>query len=124
MANGTYTKTIDLDSIDPNPANYNEHDADQLAGLQDSLQTFGYVRRIVVQERADGRYLLVAGEGTYTAAKMEQYTDLEATVLPADWPPEKVSAYMVADNEHASRSSPNEAKLASIIKAAHEVNKW
>lgn len=54
--NGTYTKTIDLGQIDPNPDNYNTHNADQLIGLQDSLRQFGYVRRIVVQEQ-NGRLL-------------------------------------------------------------------
>lgn len=118
--NGTYTKMVNLTDVDPNPDNYNEHDADQLANLQDSLREFGYVRRIVVQEQENGRYLLVAGHGVFSAAKLEQFDDLEMTVIPEDWPIERVNAYLVADNEHASQASPNQEKLAAIIQAAHE----
>lgn len=118
--NGTYTKTIDLGQIDPNPDNYNAHNADQLIGLQDSLRQFGYVRRIVVQEQKNGRFLLVAGEGVFTAAKLENYQDLEATVIPHDWPIEKVNAYLVADNLHAQQSTPDEKKLLKIVEAARQ----
>lgn len=118
--NGSYSLTIDLGLVDFHELNYNVHDADQLAGLQDSLGEFGYMRRAVVQEGEGGRYTCLAGEGIITAARLEGYRELELTVVPRGYDQAKARAYLVADNEHARKAHPDPARLANLFEIALE----
>lgn len=114
--NGVRTQTIKLAEATPHPENYNEHDTAQLARLRGSLAAFGYVRRIVVQEHADGSgYTLVAGHGVAEALEASGYEEVEATVLPSDWSYEKVMAYLVADNELAKLAQSDNEQLARLL---------
>lgn len=113
--NGAYTGVVQLADVDPHPRNYNGHPAEQLAEIQDSLGQFGYTRRMVLWERADGRYWTVAGNGVLAALKMEQVEAIEATILPADWPEDKVEAYLIADNELAKGAERDNLKLGRLL---------
>ncbi|WP_395706994.1 DNA modification methylase [Casimicrobium huifangae] len=109
-------RVVALDQIAPHPDNYNKHPKKQISDLRASLRKFGQVRSVVVQAPVDsGRYLCVAGHGLTEAAAAEGLTELRADVLPADWPPHKVRAYLVADNNHAKRSEVDEAQLAAMV---------
>lgn len=109
-------RVVTLDQIAPHPDNYNKHPKKQISDLRASLRKFGQVRSVVVQAPVDsGRYLCVAGHGLTEAAAAEGLTELRADVLPADWPPHKVRAYLVADNNHAKRSEVDEAQLAAMV---------
>lgn len=119
--NGVRTQTIRLAEATPHPENYNEHDTVQLARLRGSLAAFGYVRRIVVQEHADGSgYTLVAGHGVAEALEASGYEEVEATVLPSDWSYEKVMAYLVADNELAKLAQSDNEQLARLLQHLEE----
>lgn len=89
----------------PHPRNYNRHDPAQIADLRASLRIFGQVRSIVVQDDGLGGFLLVAGHGVHVAARLEEFTELRADVIPADWDDEKVLAYLAADNELAKAAN-------------------
>lgn len=113
-------RTVPVGACKPHPGNYNRHDEGQIADLRLSLQKFGQVRSIVVQDDGAGGYLLVAGHGLHAAAAAEGLTELRADVIPADWPPVKVIAYLAADNELARRGSPDEAQLAALVRQIEE----
>lgn len=115
------TKTILVDLIDSHPENYNLHPADQIAQLQDSVRFFGYIRRIVVQSAGD-RFVCVAGNGMLQALKMENYREIEATVIPASWTKAQVLAYLVADNMTAEDAKPDFLQLRKIVDLASQEN--
>jgi len=115
---GVVNRIVKVADLTPHPGNYQRHDATQVAGLRASLRKFKQVRSIVVQEAGPGQsatYLLVAGHGLTEAAKQEGITTLRADVIPADWPPVKVKAYLVSDNELARQSDPDSAQLAALL---------
>jgi len=109
--------TISIDDIDINPENYRGHPAEQISALRVSLNKFGQVKSIVVQapKREGGKFLLVAGEGITVSARLQGLKQLHADIIPADWPAEKVKAYMVADNETGRRADPDLVQLASLM---------
>lgn len=74
---------IPVADITPNPRQPRRHfDADALQTLANSLAQHGLVQAITVEEREDGGYQLIAGERRWRAARMLDWTEIEATVLP------------------------------------------
>jgi len=116
-------RIIRVDECVPHPQNYNQHDAEQVEDLRLSLQKFGQVRSVVVQDDAAGGFLMVAGHGIMEAAKQEGISTLRADVIPADWPPVKVLAYLAADNELSKSASPDDEQLALLVQSVRDVDK-
>lgn len=108
-------QTVALADCRDNPRNYNQHSPEQIANLAASLRQFGQVRSVVVQDDPAGGYVIVAGHGVITAARRLGWPSLRADVIPADWPPDRVLAYLAADNELARASSPDDAQLAALV---------
>jgi ParB-like chromosome segregation protein Spo0J len=108
-------RIVPVGSCSPHPGNYNRHAEAQITDLRLSLHRFSQVRSIVVQDDGAGSYLLVAGHGVWEAARLEGFESLRADVIPADWSPARVLAYLAADNELAKRASPDEAQLAALV---------
>lgn len=102
------------------PQNYNTHPEGQIEDLMLSLRKFGQVRSIVVQDDGADGFLLVAGHGVCAAARLEGFEELKADVIPVDWPPAKVLAYLAADNELPRQRAPDEAQLAAICAQVQE----
>lgn len=119
-SSGVANRDVSVASCRAHPDNYNRHDDGQIDDLRLSLRRFGQVRSIVVQDDGAGRYLLVAGHGIYQAAALEGLTVLRADVIPADWSPVRVAAYLAADNELARRGMPDEAQLAALVARVQE----
>jgi len=119
------SRIIPIDRIQPHPANNTYHPDAQIEKLRQALRTFSYVRTAVVQAPTDPTdpHLLVAGEGIVAAARLEKYTELECRVIPASWPPEKVLAYLVADNELARQSELDDGKTAAILAQLHAADR-
>lgn len=115
IALSVFHAAIPVAACSPHPQNYQQHDEGQVADLRLSLRRFGQVRSIVVQDDGAGGYLLVAGHGVYEAARLEGLAELRADVIPADWQPARVLAYLAADNELARRGRPDEAQLAALV---------
>lgn len=112
---GVQHAVVALDSLTPHPRNYRRHPEQQVARLGASLARFGQVRSIVVQEGADGRYLLVAGHGLAEAARANGYTELRADVIPATWTATQVEAYLIADNETTRGADDDLTQLAAML---------
>lgn len=108
------TELVPVISLHPWPRNYNQHGADQLGYLANSLATFGQFKNIVIVERKGVRYV-VAGHGLVEAAKQAGLSTLEAKVLPPDWSDEKVEALLVADNRLAQLATPDDQLLAELL---------
>lgn len=111
------TAPVELARCRPHPDNYQSHPPRQIERLRASLRKFGQVRSIVVQAppQADGYYLVVAGHGVVKAAEAEGFRTLVARVIPAGWPPQKVKAYLAADNELARLAVPESEQLLNIL---------
>jgi ParB-like chromosome segregation protein Spo0J len=115
------THTLPSNRLVEHPGNYNQHSPAQVEHLRASLRLFGQVQTVVVQAPAnprDGLFTIVAGHGLTQAAVLEGIAQLECRVIPADWPPAKVKAYLAADNELARKSERDNAQLASIVAEA------
>lgn len=108
-------QVVPLAQCRPHPQNYQRHAPEQIVDLRASLRKFGQVRSIVVQDDGADGFFLVAGHGLTEAARAEGLTELRADVIPADWPPVKVLAYLAADNELARRADPDQAQLAALV---------
>lgn len=108
-------QTVNVDLIDNHPDNYNQHPDAQLAQLASSHQHFGQYRSVVLWQRPNGRYIQVAGHGYLRAAKSEGLAQVRADVLPEETSPETIKAIMIADNEHAKHSEPDEEVLARLL---------
>lgn len=107
-------KIVPLDKLTAHPRNYRSHPEAQVSKLVSSLVRFGQGRSIVVQDGPQG-YLIVAGHGIVEAAKKLQYTELRADILPADWAPEQISGYLIADNLHSQDAQDDESLLAELL---------
>lgn len=112
---GVQHATVALDQLTPHPRNYRSHPESQVARLSASLARFGQVRSIVVQEGADGRYLLVAGHGLAQAARERGLTELRADVIPATWTPAQVEGYLITDNETTRGADDDLVALAALL---------
>lgn len=111
---------IPVDACVPHPQNYQGHPPDQIGRLRRSLRIFGQVASLVVQDRGDGTFLLVAGEGIHIAMLLEKFETLRADVIPPDWDDAKVTAYLAADNELARGSDPDQLQLAALVQSVHD----
>jgi len=116
-------QTIAIEAMQAHPRNYQQHPESQIAELQASLRRFGQVRSVVAQDQSDGRFLMVAGHGILEAARREGWRELRADVIPCDWTPEQVTAYLVADNELAKQAEPDEVQLATLLQEL-EAAEW
>ena len=103
-------QTISLADYKPHSQNYNKHSDAQIAKLQASLSKFGQVRSIVVW-----REYIIAGHGLTEAAKRLGWKSLRADVLDSAISESVALAYLVADNELARQSDPDQAALAAIL---------
>ena len=109
----TPSAVLPLASLRPHPRNYNRHSPSQIQRIAASLTAFGQVRAIVVW-----RSTILAGHGVVEAARQLGWTDIRADVLPDDYPEHLALAYVVADNELARLSDPDEAALAALLDEA------
>lgn len=112
---GIVNQVLPLEALAPHPSNYRSHPESQLQKLSASIARFGQVRSVVVQQGAPGRYLIVAGHGFLEAAQREGLTEVRADVIPADWSPEQVAGYLIADNLTAQQAEDDLASLAQLL---------
>lgn len=78
---GSKIMEIDLSSIKPNPNQPRKtFDPDALMDLSNSIKTQGVLQPILVEEIAEGVYVIVAGERRYRAAKMAGLTKIPCIV--------------------------------------------
>jgi hypothetical protein len=90
-------ETLRIVELTPDPQNARQHDDKNLQAIMGSLKEFGQRKPIVITESG----VIVAGNGTVQAAKRLGWTDIEAVRVPADWTPDQVKAFALADNRTA-----------------------
>ena len=90
-------ETLRIAQLTPDPQNARQHDDKNLKAIMGSLKEFGQRKPIVITESG----VIVAGNGTVQAAKRLGWTDIEAVRVPADWTPDQVKAFALADNRTA-----------------------
>ena len=111
---------VPLAQIDPHPGNYNQHPPGQVAVLAESLRVFGQVRTVALQRQPTGRYTAVAGHGVIEGARAAGLPAVAATLIPEDWPPAKVLAYLAADNETGRQAEPDTVALAALVRQVQD----
>lgn len=87
-------ESVPLASLREDPANVRVHSKRNMDAIRGSLAQFGQQKPLVVT--ADG--LIVAGNGTYAAARALAWEEINVVRLPADWSPERITAFAIADN--------------------------
>ena len=90
-------QNIPIDLLDPDPENMRVHDDENLNGISESLRKYGLQKPIVVEPKPDGRYKVLAGNGTLLQAKAEGAEILSCCV--SDLRGLDAMAYGIADNE-------------------------
>lgn len=78
-----------------------------------SYKEFGQVKPIVVTDNGDGRYVIIAGNHQYEAAKSLGWDSIACTVLEGD--EKKAMAFAYADNRTADLGGYDEDLLVRMI---------
>lgn len=78
-----------------------------------SYKEFGQVKPIVVTDNGDGRYVIIAGNHQYEAAKRLGWDSIACTVLEGD--EKKAMAFAYADNRTADLGGYDEDLLVQMI---------
>jgi ParB-like chromosome segregation protein Spo0J len=103
------TQDIPLADLKGHERNYNAHSDAQIARIARSLSTFGQVRSIVTRQNT-----ILAGHGVVLAARSLGWETIRADVQD-QLSEAQALAYVVADNELARQSDPDQAQLAAIL---------
>ena len=111
------SEVVNIDTLTESPVNYNRHGDKQLGHLSESLRQFGQFKNIIAW-----RNTIVAGHGLVQAAKARGWQRIEVKRLPDEWSIERVNAVLVADNELARQSDPDQAALAAILDQVKQVD--
>ncbi len=103
-------KTVKLEDIQPDPNNARKHSEKNLAAISASLEQFGQRKPIVVHKG-----VIIAGNGTYEAAKSLKWKEIVVAEAPEDWDANKAKAFALADNRSAELAEWDEAVLATQL---------
>lgn len=102
---------VPIAELEADPNNAREHDDQQLADIQRSIELFGQQRAIVAK---DG--IVRAGSGVFTAMKRLGYKWIACSRTDLD--DDKLEAFAIADNRTAERSTWNRDRLAAQLARA------
>ena len=76
---------IELDRIEPNPGQPRSiFEEESLEELAQSLRTYGVIQPIILKEKGDGHYLIIAGERRYRAAERIGLDKIPAYIKTAE----------------------------------------
>lgn len=100
-------ETIKIAELTLDPNNARKHDQRNISAIQASLRDFGQRKPIVITQAG----LVVAGNGTVEAARLLEWTEIEAVKIPSDWTQEQITAFAIADNKTAELATWDKAVL-------------
>lgn len=104
-------EVVSIGDIKPHPRNSRVHSEAQIAQLVRSLETFGWVKPIVVDEKD----MVVAGHGMLLAATARG--DKKVPIIRVkDLTAQQRRAYMIADNKLAANSDWDTSILADELR--------
>lgn len=76
-------RELPIDEVHPNPAQpRRRHDTGSLEGLAASIRAVGVLQPVLVRDRRDGGFELIAGERRWRASRLAGRASLPAIVLP------------------------------------------
>ena len=104
-------ETVAIQDLQLDSNNARKHDKKNLEAIAGSLKQFGQRKPIVITEDN----IIVAGNGTVTAAKQLGWTDIKVVRVPKDWDENQVKAFALADNRTAELAEWDKDILASQI---------
>ena len=100
-----------ISDLTADPENARTHDKKNLDAIASSLEKFGQRKPIVVMPTG----VILAGNGTWAAAKQLGWTEITVSVTPADWDYATAKAYALADNRTAELADWDTDILASQL---------
>lgn len=110
-------KTVKLDEIKQDPNNARKHSEKNLAAIRGSLKQFGQRKPIVVHNG-----VILAGNGTYAAAKSLGYSEITIVEVPEEWDAATAKAYALADNRSAELAEWDEGILTVALLDLTDLN--
>jgi ParB-like chromosome segregation protein Spo0J len=105
---------INVAELSLDPSNVRKHDRKNLDAIKASLRKFGQQKPIVV----DAKGIVLAGNGTLTAAKELGWTDIEATRTTLHGV--EATAFAIADNRSAELAEWEEDKLGEVLRSLQD----
>jgi ParB-like chromosome segregation protein Spo0J len=106
---------INVAELSLDPSNVRKHSRKNLDAIKASLRKFGQQKPIVV----DAKGIVLAGNGTLTAAKELGWTDIEATRTTLQGV--EATAFAIADNRSAELAEWEDS-LADVLKSLSEAD--
>jgi hypothetical protein len=100
------------------PNNARTHSVEQIAQLAAAIREFGFTSPILISPDGEIR----AGHGRLEAARTLGMTEVPTLVVGADWSPEQVRAYIIADNKLALNAGWDFDVLAAELKGLHALD--
>jgi DNA modification methylase len=110
-------ETLAISNLTLDPNNARTHDNANLEAIAGSLTQFGQRKPIVI----DQNNVVVAGNGTVTAAQSLGWTEIQAVRVPADWDADRIKAFALADNRTAELAGWNQEVLNQQLRELEEV---
>jgi ParB-like chromosome segregation protein Spo0J len=104
-------ENVNINSLQPDPANARTHDSKNLKAIASSLEKFGQRKPIVVTPDS----IVVAGNGTLEAAKSLGWTQIAIARTPIGWTWDQVKAFALADNRTAELAEWDDKVLADQL---------
>ncbi|MCL2605160.1 MAG: ParB N-terminal domain-containing protein [Defluviitaleaceae bacterium] len=103
---------IPLHLVGPHPADpFKPYGDDKLRELAESIASYGLFEPIIVKEKGDGTYAILAGKNRVNACGLNGQTEIEAYICDAD----EDTAYMIITDsnlKHRDRLLPSERGFA------------
>lgn len=107
------TATKKIKDLSHDPHNARRHPDSNISAIAASLSEFGQQKPIVIT--ADN--VIIAGNGTYDAAKSLGWSEIVVTVLPEDWDSNKAKAFALADNRTAELAEWDSRELLDQLES-------
>lgn len=109
-------ETVKLQEISPDPANVRKHSDRNIEAIIASLRAFGQQKPIVVDQRG----IILAGNGTYEAARRLGWENIQITRTALSGP--LATAYAIADNRTAELAEWDSENLALQLQSFRDAN--
>ena len=106
------TKTVNVDTLKPHPQNYQEHPADQIDHIVQSIKLHGFYRNVVI---ANDNTIL-AGHGVVKAAKTmgkKRIPVIQLDIAPDD---DRALKVLTSDNEIGNLAEVDDRALTELLK--------
>ena len=105
-------KTINIEELKPYENNSRTHSRSQIEKIAKSLEEFGWMSPVVVDEN----YTIIAGHGRVLGAKKAGITEVPCLIVD-DLTDEQKRAYVIADNKLSDESGWDYDKLVEELKS-------